>query len=157
MCIISVSLCLMYYAYPSFMMCQSESHTRMRKSPVHHVCMRICMYLAIRHPYHGYYTLCTGTGNSACRCIYIIMKDFCGLYLLWLHEMTLSDLLPPQSISRLYKATVTYSIQFLIILCFCGMSKHISSGSFAWLAFSGCADLSWKGNATYIDGAYSEG
>ena len=36
-------------------------------------------------------------------------------------------------------------------------SKIVSSGSFGRLTFSGFAYLSWKGKATYVDGAYSEG
>ena len=73
--------------------------------------------------------------------------------------MTLLDLLPPQNISVLYEAAVTNPIHFLIVFCFCCTSKLVSSGSFGWLTFSDYVYmyLSWKGKATYVDGAYSEG
>ena len=85
-----------------------------------------------------YYTLCTGIGNGA-RCSICDGTVWCVLWSLWPHEMTLPDLSPPRSISRLCEAMVTNSIQFLIVLCFCCTSKLVSSGSFGWLTF-----LAWR-------------
>ena len=108
--------------------------------------------VAFRHRY----ILCTGIGNGARRSICIIGTAWCVLWSLWPHEMTLPDFSPPRSMSRLYETMVTNVIQFLIVL-FCCTSKLVSRGSFGWLTFSGLAYLSWKGKATYVDGAYSEG